>query len=1012
MFPQPSNRPTVQPSNRDSRNDICNIFKRTITASGYLKSGNGGLFLRILILSVCVFFTSYAVLNAQPPCNDCKPTGGPTYKCISGAVSDLIISGDLLDINDAQTTPQYVVIAGDVRIDMDYAFTNGSILIVLHDKEIRVKETFELRIEDSEIRGCEYMWDGILLENQAKLSINNSLIRDAKHAIHLHSGVDEYVELSVVNSEFRANYVALNLSLRMYPNNNLDNLVAIHREEGIVSTDFYLNDLLLPDFTSQITDEYPKIGIYIKDILEMEIGGSTIFNGAVNSIIGIGPCPSFDCEDDPEQFGIIVRRTNTIIRNTKIEDIIYAVSGIGGTSLPIKGITYEGLGTVGGTGGGDPISMDNIRIAFDIKGMGLITSGSKIQQGGLGTSVLINLDSESESFNMYYYKTKISDNLIFNASLPTIQLLSYGTNNGLISNNNIDITNVAYDGRVISSTFPSIRKNDLSIYQNNISLPSTGSTGYFFVGISLNNHEGTYIARNVIDGSSIYNNGNIYLGFCEKIGVFKNYISPTLELQSTNAYGIRAFETRNSTYACNIASNLNVGMQFSGDCMYSDVQKNRMEYDKLGLNLTNQFNTKIGAQPDRRNRWPGTNSYSGGYEVISQSPSDESKFYVPQATNSDYWPDPYTPVDLFVNSSGPTGYPDLLQCQDTFYYDHEPHGPVDVGIGGNFVDPDDELITGIYNPDSIYGAALIRDAEYQLYNKMKNYPTLISTSIASEAWYDSMEISNLGVIYDVDQTLRTIGTLFGEDEDEFLNFQDSIDLLEEYIQDLHYTINNETDSLVRASLILDREQATLDLIDLNTRSNDFYDVWYADKMIEASNALEDINGITPLNTWETNFAIFLRIQLESTITETWPELSSNQMDSLEIVANQCRYSGGVPVIRARAITMGPEGFEVDEDEYCEPRSTSNFDQLSGINFPLLIYPNPATSSVNINLPKEKGIFRLVVRDMLGKKYHDLYFQGTGESTYLLPLDHLNTGMYNILLYSPNSKMYSTILSTH
>jgi hypothetical protein len=498
--------------------------------------------------------------------------------------------------------------------------------------------------------------------------------------------------------------------------------------------------------------------------------------------------------------------------------------------------------------------------------------------------------------------------------------------------------------------------------------------------------------------------------------VFKNYISPTTGLQTTSsAFGISAYETRNSTYSCNSANNLRVGLQYSGDCFYSDVQNNIMIDDYQGLKLGQQFNTQIGYQPNRQNRWYGTNTYTGGYEAIAESPlpaASHSKFYVPQATSSDFWPDPYTPTDWFANQNAPTlGFPDRLKCLDTIY-GHEPHGPGDVGIGGNLVEIDDDMIAGIYYPDSIYGASMIRDTEFQLYDKMVNYPDLITSSSASEAWFDSMEVSNLGIIYSVDQMVRNLGTLVGTDESTFNNFQDSIELIEAYIQHLHDGIHNETNSTVKDSLIAIRIGATSDLSDLNSRSLDFYEVWQADRMSDAADVLGDITGISPLNTWESNFAILLRIQLESIINQTWPDLSTNQMDSLESVAEQCRYLGGISVVRARGITMGLAGFDVDEDNYCDPRSTSNVNQVVEQALPLEIFPNPANTSVNVMLPKEVGSFRLVVRDMLGKKYHDFYIQGNGDATFPIYLDQLSSGMYSIQLFSPDSKMYSTTLSVY
>lgn len=964
--------------------------------------------LLFLILMTCSICSTTTTLLAQPSCNDCKPSGGPTYKCISGNVSDLIISGDLLPYSSALTTPQYVVIEGNLTIDVPYVFTNSSVLIPLHNKGIKVSQNKDFKIQDSEIRGCDYMWNGIVLENKAFLEVKNSLIKDAKYAISIDAGVEDFVGLDVINSDFEANYVSLNLSLRKYPTTTSDADISIYRERGIISTNFYLNEPLLPDYSGIINDDYPKVGIYIKDISEIEFGGSEFYTGDENNFTGIGPCNEVLCDDDPIQYAFFIYRTNTTIRKTKIDDIIYAVRAVGARSFPIERITYIGLGL----GGGDPITMENVRNAFDITRMEVIAHSSKIQRGGPTDSKLMDFDSDQ--FLAGVYQTQITSNIITNASSPTIIFTNYVMNNGLVLGNDISLANTGYWGEVIGVHFSTLTKNNLSIYENDIELASTGSQSFAsFRGIHISNQEKGVIARNLIDGSTTKNIGNIRLDNCEKLWLFKNNTSPSTGLQSTPlAKGFKIYETRNCTYSCNRANNLYTGMEYAGDCTYSDLQRNSMSYDFKGLHLTGNFNTQIGTQPDRQNGWAGTNSYSGGYEAINEGPGyNQSIFYVPQSTASDYWPDPYSPSNWFVNSSGPSGYPQKLQCLDTIYT-HEPNGPVDadLGMGDNLVDPDDALISGVYDPDSIYGASMIRDAEIQLFDKMVNFPDLITSSIEAESWYDSMELSNLGVIYTVDQTYRSIGTLSGTDETTFNNFQDSIQLIQQFIQLLHDAIYEETDTLLVDSLSTLREDASLDLLDIQNRSEAFYDGWLLAQMDLASNALDDINGISPLNTWETNFINLLRILLESTINETFPNFTTNQTDSLESIADQCRYLGGISVVRARGLTLGLAGFEVDEDEYCDPRNTVNIKADYLDTRPLTIYPNPASTDATIEIPTGIESGRIIVRDMTGKQLMDFNVRPGYSPLYQLSLHHLPTGMYNISLYTPERTVYVAPLS--
>jgi hypothetical protein len=125
-------------------------------------------------------------------------------------LSDWITSSCILPLSSAYNDPQYIVIVGDIQVDVDYNFAPGSEVLIMPGKQIRQLPNTSFGIFDSYIHGCEEMWLGWRLESDsitgsAALQIKDSEFEDAIHGFRL----TPLSFFGAQNTVFANNYISI-----------------------------------------------------------------------------------------------------------------------------------------------------------------------------------------------------------------------------------------------------------------------------------------------------------------------------------------------------------------------------------------------------------------------------------------------------------------------------------------------------------------------------------------------------------------------------------------------------------------------------------------------------------------------------------------------------------------------------------------------------------------------------------------------------------------------------------
>lgn len=111
--------------------------------------------------------------------------------CLIGNTTgvNILTSGSnpkLLPMPQAATTPQNVVISTNLVVDIDYTFAPGSTIVVLEQVAIKVNAgvTFSI-LDNSIVRGCEKMWQGIQVDLGGFLDLQGVTLEDAGIGVHM-----------------------------------------------------------------------------------------------------------------------------------------------------------------------------------------------------------------------------------------------------------------------------------------------------------------------------------------------------------------------------------------------------------------------------------------------------------------------------------------------------------------------------------------------------------------------------------------------------------------------------------------------------------------------------------------------------------------------------------------------------------------------------------------------------------------------------------------------------------
>lgn len=228
--------------------------------------------------------------------------------------------------------------------------------------------------------------------------------------------------------------------------------------------------------------------------------------------------------------------------------------------------------------------------------------------------------------------------------------------------------------------------------------------------------------------------------------------------------------------------------------------------------------------------------------------------------------------------------------------------------------------------------------EKGLYEKLKEHPELIDSSLLLKDFVDSTEINNKGKLGDVSIAL---------------------------------------------SYIFDESTGTLTPTIIETRIED----------AESKNS-----GISPLTIFESNQKIVNSIILSS-IARGRYEFTETELMNLEDIADQCPYLGGPSVFEARSLLLLTNAELTWNDEViCEGTSERHSLNESKYSY-LSVYPNPATEFITLEYDLESySKARIYIVDVNGKVRKELSLN-TKDYSVNLDISDLNSGVYFMKLMS-------------
>lgn len=587
------------------------------------------------------------------------------------------------------------------------------------------------------------------------------------------------------------------------------------------------------------------------------------------------------------------------------------------------------------------------------------------------------------------YKTYNIRGNNFEESEHAIHLSMTGNGNITIQNNKtIKVANTGsipygiYVGAVTKTTgnaaHLTIKGNEVDtagqygIFLQNLDFGATRSIHDTWEGVDSNDVE-----MNQTSGSGLY---GIRLENCTYARISANNVRGLLGTTFTGKTAISLSQCANSIVACNQTTRTNAGLQFIDHCDNADIKNNEIADHDDGLVLgisTGGVRSAISTQPlvsteDPSNLYIGNglgafNQYAirsyDSYAGVQASGPDidfsflgSGGFKVPSSHA-------YTPVSLSGGSdfklNAMASFSDTLSCANDLPLllrlsngNNNDRSVVKYTKNSDFVlqpniKPSQNKVNKIDGGEAIINDTITNDGSttdaFKYVSKCIFYETLKDTAIrysnpAYVLFFDSASQGNIGKFNTIQQLMYLI-------------------------TDTSHVYN--TSALV--SLYLDSA---------NTINQGIVPMLIVDENKKAINSLY----ISKLFHNNYNF-------------------NQNEKNIIDIIANQCPYSGGGAVTEARAIRMTYNDSAIYDDVFACAIVNSGFNSRKANNEKDLIklkaFPNPAKDYLMVESNYFGKDYRLVVTDVIGRR---LIEKPLTDMVMKIDIRNLSSGLYNVVIF--------------
>lgn len=901
----------------------------------------------------------------------------------------------------AKTHRQNIHITGVLEIDVpEYWFTfsggtfdpNGvrSEINMGEGAEIIVKSGSTLHLGAAVTSCGDQMWKSITVEDGATLYITHSFIEGGQYGIFAQDGARVIVQ----NTTFMNNFVGIRTQFTPIGTQNNINF------SGFYGNTFTSDGNLKAPYPNQtpIPDELPYAGMELNNLSSVVINYtnqtkttfSNLANGIVsyNSTVTLGNVDFFDIQVLPNTIypssgrGIYARATSLY------HGLIYNAFGDSQFENCDVGIRAEGIN----------VNLNNLTMNKVKTGIHIENSNNRFLQvnDNIINATLTGIFLNDNSFN---YKAEVKNNIITminpvtesagirGADMIDITIEGYGWD---IENNNIDI------GEATSGNGIFYKYGSFNNYIGNSVFTTFGELDSH-IGYRLEGGSDNRVLCNTFDG---------------------NASSSTLSGQPAVGYDIRGVS--DPDISCNEGHDTDIGILLFGLNEDALIRGNDIWNAGNGLQLGlsgAQPNAVIGTQAHHGNKWeidinPDDNNHGavnyGDLAMISQSEFIINDLATPPTNRT------FTPSILIPNpNAGNANWFEIVTAF-TNTYDCTIANTCPDGIGwhgfvndGGITKLDEKIAQGNLATDG-YDDSMNWIAKRHLFQKLQanDYDAAAATTPADliiASFYTTESNTTIGQFNALDVEINNIFTLDAVEENNMLSQRSDIESKLNILLDLEEDIQSETLSGTELEAkLLEKESVFSALLSLDEAGIGFSEQVDMQRKNDLTSLLEANSNITTNYIYETNEKLLNRIYLTKKLKDEMP-YSSEDIEVILGIANQCPLSGGDAVYKARAMMASIEPAQTYDDEIlCQQNNDSKRfgDAKDNNTLQLSVQPNPTADILEVevtttSLDSNLSTLKIFVYNSLGQKMMEEEINYNEPKVY--DVSSYDAGLYNVMI---------------
>jgi hypothetical protein len=767
-----------------------------------------------------------------------------------------------------------------------------------------------------------------VVEDGATLNVRESYIRDGIHAIQ----VEEGGTVNITENIFDANHVSFYTPPKGGPGRYSINMGPFYGNEFINDNDLHP----YPEGYSGFQTDMPFAAVFVNDVNNFMASGMGVGGNILPNTINDIP------------LGIYGFNSSIHIKNYAIDNAFVNPSGqYGGIGILLEQSSAY-VSTIEGYGiGSGEINIQNAEIAgiklengFNQVRNNVIVdcpSGISLNQSSLSIHVVKENEISASEYGVVHnnvaggFVNVLGNEIVMNrdnepangVTNSGIAMLGHGYSSGggrLIEGNSVELLDYSQNGIYVNCvTIPRIRENTI---------------------------------HDVADNNPFLGIGSINSPF----GLI-DYNSVAMEIGATHiSTAILQEHSHSSRINCNSTVQSRLGIQVIGGNEGSELKGNNigihqdfgMLYGHPGHNIQDEPHV-TGIQRHHGNIWdayydsapPGV---LGAKHMNEQDIVNRSEYFIDEGDNPLYStthdPSGWFEDEMFGNT---WGCPEV-RPEDPWYDHSTLQEPTE---WDEFLVEDFDLLEE--NP---FYVSITSISERNLYERiqMDYYLPSALNHVVLDSFMQSMENSNIPLLYAVRQTMASAVDLSEDDWMEVEGYTYSIDSTVKAVFALDSLAWIDTTSVDTSQWMIDRDQLVGTLSSLHDELDAYLDA--RDPNIEGAiyEVEAALNGFIPVSAPEAYEAQMLELIANTIYRGNW-DFTSSEQNSIEEVADLCPVFGGPAVFWARNMRMSYDPAVMYNDTLCtetwgerlageeiEPRETT-----------VRLYPNPTSSEIAVDL---------------------------------------------------------------